>query len=256
MVEVISQIPTAHMIWAVAIFFAAGVVKGAIGFAMPLIIISTVSLFIDPLLVVAALIFPILVSNLSQMLRQGGGAAVAALRDHWLFAVVLCITIFVTAQVILAVPTDMIFLVLGCAISLISLIQLSGWHPRVPNTMRNFAAVLAGAFAGVMGGFSGTWGPPTVLYLLALDTPKAKQVTVQGVLFALGGWPLFVGHLKSGVLNAQTAPISALMVIPVFAGMWVGFRIQDRIAQSTFRRATLVVLTLAGANLIREGLAA
>lgn len=255
MIDLISTIPPLHMAAAVACFFFAGVVKGAVGFAMPLIVISTVSLFIDPLLVVAALIFPILVSNLSQMLRQGVGAALEALRSHWLFAVIMCATIFATAQVIRSVSTQTIFLLLGIAICVISSIQLSGWHPRVPERFRTVASVIAGAIAGLMGGFSGTWGPATVLYLLALDTPKTKQVTVQGVLFALGGWPLFVGHLKSGVLNAQTAPLSALMVIPVFTGMWVGFRIQDRIAQATFRKATLVVLVLAGANLIREGLA-
>jgi uncharacterized membrane protein YfcA len=34
--------------------------------------------------------------------------------------------------------------------------------------------------------------------------------------------------------------------------MWIGGRLQDRIDQAGFRRATLVVLLLAGANLIRR----
>lgn len=242
------------IIGAVLVFYSAGVVKGAIGFAMPLIIISTVSLFIDPLLVVASLIFPILISNLSQMFRQGPRAALDALQEHWLFAVILCTTIFVTAQVIQSVPTKVIFIGLGGAVSLISLIQLSGWKPVVPAPFRPVAAVIGGLFAGIMGGFSGTWGPATVLYLLALDTPKARQVTVQGVLFALGGVPLFLGHLRSGVLNGETAIISAVMIVPVVLGMWTGFRVQDRIDQATFRKATLAVLLLAGANLMRRGL--
>jgi uncharacterized membrane protein YfcA len=36
--------------------------------------------------------------------------------------------------------------------------------------------------------------------------------------------------------------------------MWFGGKLQDRINQATFRRATLVVLLLAGANLLRRGL--
>jgi uncharacterized membrane protein YfcA len=36
--------------------------------------------------------------------------------------------------------------------------------------------------------------------------------------------------------------------------MWLGFKLQDRMDQALFRRATLIVLMVAGANLIRRGL--
>ena len=35
--------------------------------------------------------------------------------------------------------------------------------------------------------------------------------------------------------------------------MWAGGAVHDRIDQTTFRRATLVVLLIAGLNLIRRG---
>lgn len=252
--DVFTLVPLPALIGALAIGYVAGMVKGAIGFAMPLIIISTVSLFMDPKLVVAGLILPILVSNMSQMLRQGIGAAIAAAREFWLFGVVLMVTIFVTAQFMRTIPEQHIFLFLGLSVAIISAIQLSGWKPLIPQRFRAAASVVFGVFSGAMGGFAGTWGPPTVIYLLALNTPKAKQVTVQGVLFGLGGIPLFAGHVKSGILNAATLPFSVMMIVPVFLGMLTGFRIQDRIDQATFRKATLIVLMLAGINLIRRGL--
>jgi hypothetical protein len=49
-----------------------------------------------------------------------------------------------------------------------------------------------GLIAGALGGLTGTWGPPTVLYLIALETPKAKQLLVQGVVYGSGPsacWP-------------------------------------------------------------------
>jgi len=36
--------------------------------------------------------------------------------------------------------------------------------------------------------------------------------------------------------------------------MWLGFKLGDRFDQERFRRVTLWVLVLAGANLIRRGL--
>jgi uncharacterized membrane protein YfcA len=61
------------------------------------------------------------------------------------------------------------------------------------------------------------------------------------------------GHLKSGILNINTVPFSAILLLPAFAGMWIGFRIHDRIDQALFRKATLWVLLIAGVNLIRRG---
>ena len=64
---------------------------------------------------------------------------------------------------------------------------------------------------------------------------------------------LLLGHLRSGVLNGQTWPLSALLVFPAIVGMWVGFKLGDRFDQERFRRATLWVLIIAGVNLIRRG---
>jgi hypothetical protein len=65
---------------------------------------------------------------------------------------------------------------------------------------------------------------------------------------------LTVAHIGSGVLNAQTAPASALLVIPAMVGMWLGFRAQDRLDAARFRRWTLILLLLTGLNLIRRAL--
>ena len=106
----------------------------------------------------------------------------------------------------------------------------------------------------MFGGLAGIWGPPTVAYLTALDTPKYDQMRVQGVIYGAGSALLFVAHLGSGVLRGETMPFAVLLVIPAILGMWVGGQVMDRIDQKAFRRATLVVLIIAGGNLIRRGL--
>ena len=112
--------------------------------------------------------------------------------------------------------------------------------------------MLFGGMAGIMGGFSAVFGPPTVAYLISLETEKAEQVRVQGLMYSLGNVILFGAHLRSGVLNADTIPFSVLMLLPAFAGMWLGFRLQDRLNREQFLRATLVVLLIAGLNLVRR----
>lgn len=242
------------MMVALGIGFVAGFVKGAVGFGAPLIIVATMTLFVDPKLVVAGLILPILVSNAQQMLRQGPSVALKAAKDYRAYLIVLAVFIFLSAQWMSAMPARQAYLILGIPVFLLSLVQLSGWVPVIPIRWRPLATVVAGAISGILGGVAGTWGPTTVLYLVALNTPKVTQVVVQGVIFGLGGVILMLGHLKSGILTLETIPFSAAMILPIFLGMNVGFAVNDRIDQATFRKATLVVLVVAGLNLIRRGI--
>ncbi|MFQ6553514.1 sulfite exporter TauE/SafE family protein [Aestuariibius insulae] len=233
-----------------------GFVKGAVGFAMPLVMISGMGIFLDPELVVAGIVLPIVVSNGLQIARGGLGAALQAARDFRVYIVLVCTFILISAQFLTRIPTEAMFLVLGIPVVVLCAIQLSGIRLTIPPGRKGIFSVIAGTISGILGGLAGTWGPPTVLYLLALDTPKARQMVVQGVIYGLGSVALLVGHLQSGVLNRETVPFSALLLIPAVIGMWIGFRVQDRLDQEKFRRATLFVLLIAGLNLIRRGLVA
>jgi hypothetical protein len=239
---------------AMAVTLAAGFVKGAIGFAMPLIMISGLSLFIDPLIAVAGIILPIVMSNFLQAMRFGQSEVGLAIREYWRYILIVCVTIVIVAQFVMAVPTQTFYLILGVPVVALSLIQLLGVRFHIPPERRRISEWSVGLLSGALGGLTGTWGPPTVLYLIALETPKAKQLLVQGVVYGLGSVSLLVGHVQSGVLNLTTLPFSAALLIPAFLGMQLGFRMSDRLNPEVFRKVTLIVLVVAGANLVRRGL--
>jgi uncharacterized membrane protein YfcA len=152
------------------------------------------------------------------------------------------------------VPQQVFYLILGVPVVGLSVIQLIGVRFHIPPQRRNLSEVAIGASAGVLGGFTGSWGPPTVLYLIALDTPKKRQLLVQGVVYSVGSVSLLAGHLQSGVVTTVTAPFSVALLVPVFLGMRIGFWLEDRLDIDLFRKITLVVLVVAGANLMRRGL--
>lgn len=238
---------------ACAIAVAAGLVKGMVGFAMPMILISGLSAFLAPELALAGLILPTLVTNAQQALRQGRAAAWASLRRFRLFLLAGLLCLLVGAGLVRVIPQSLFLVLIGLPVTGFALMQLAGlrFHLAAPSPRIELAA---GGLAGLIGGLSGVWGPPTVAYLTALDTPKSDQVRVQGVIYGLGALALMGAHLGSGVLNPQTAPFSALLVVPALIGMWAGGKVHDRIDQATFRKATLAVLLLAGLNLLRRGL--
>lgn len=234
--------------------FFGGVVKGVTGFAMPMIMISSLGSFLPPETALAGLILPTLLANLWQAVRQGLSAALASARAHWRFLGIVLAFIAISAQFVTRLPGNTLFLVLGIPVTAFALLQLAGWRPRVDPERRLGAEIGVGVFAGTIGGLSGVWGPPTVIYLTAMDTPKTEHVRVQGVVYGAGAVVLTLSHIRSGVLDADGFAFSAMLVAPALLGMAAGFAIQDRLDQQKFRWAILVVLTLAGLNLVRRGL--
>lgn len=240
---------------AVAITLFAGFVKGAVGFAMPLIMVSGLTAIMEPRLAVAIIILPIVVTNILQTFRSGLGPAVMALRESWRYVLSVCLAIAVFAQLVPRLDPRVFYLMLGVPVVVISVIQLAGLRFTIPPRHRGWAEWVAGLVSGVLGGLAGTWGPTTVIYLLATGTPKERQMVVQGVIYGAGSVALLVAHLASGILTTKTAPLSALMIVPALAGMWVGLRLQDRLDQAAFSRAVLIVLIVSGANLVWKGVA-
>ncbi|MEM7709571.1 MAG: TSUP family transporter, partial [Pseudomonadota bacterium] len=189
-----------------------------------------------------------------QVLRQGMDAARDAVVRHWRYLLILVIAIFGAAQVVASLPSTAFYLILGIPVVLLSLLQLSGFRLSIPPRRHVAAEWGIGLISGLLGGLAGTWGPTTVLYLIAIDTPKARQMVVQGVIYGLGSVVLVAAHLRSGILNGETIWFSAALLPAALVGMTIGFRIQDRMDQDLFRKATLAVLVVGGVNLIRKGL--
>lgn len=232
----------------------AGTVKGVVGFGMPMVLISGLSSVMSPELALAGLIMPTLLTNGWQALRQGIGAAWDSVRKYRVFLLVGLVFLLGSAQVVRAVPSHVLLLGIGIPIVLYALASLLGYPLRLPPGAGARSEAAIGAVAGFFGGISGVWGPPTVAMLSSRDTEKTEQMRVQGVIYGLGAVALVLAHVTSGVLNRETAPFSMILIAPAMVGMWIGFRIQDRLDQATFRKLTFLVLLLAGANLVRRGL--
>lgn len=239
---------------AAAVAFVAGAVKGAVGFALPMLMVSGLGSFLPADVAVAALIGPTLATNGVQAFRQGGRAAWTALKAHRRYLLVAGGVLVVSAQLLAAVDGRAILALIGAPIVAFAAAQLAGWRPSIGPEGRGRAELGFAAVSGFFGGLAGVWGPPLVMYLTALDTPKTEQVRVQGVAFGLAALLLLAAHLESGVVNAGTAPLSLALIVPAMLGMWAGAAVHDRLDQAVFRRATLVVLVLAGLNLLRRAL--
>lgn len=239
---------------AAAVTMLACLVKGVVGFGMPMIMVSGLGAFLPVETALASLILPMLATNLSQGLRDGLGPALATARRHRRLFVVALATLAVSAQLVRVLPADLLFAILGLPIVAYALAGIAGLPMRFDLRHRRQWEIVLGAIAGFFGGFFGVWGPPLVIYLASCAVPKAESMRVQGVIFLLGSATLGLAHVVSGVIDRASLPLSAAMVVPAMAGLWIGYRLHDRVDQEAFRHWTLVVLALTGLNLLRRAL--
>lgn len=245
-------LPPAAFAATLAIALFAGFVKGAVGFAMPMVMISAFSSFLTPDLALAGLILPTLVTNLSQAFRQGAAAAWATTRTYRRFVIATVVFIAISAQFVHALPQALFLMLLGAPITAFAAVQLAGRSLAIPLRHRRAAETGLGVIGGLYGGVSGVWGPPLLVYLLSIGADKQEMVRAQGVVFLIGAMALCAAHLQSGLLHAQTLSFSAALVVPAMLGLMVGYAVQDRLDQRRFRWWTQVLLVLAGMNLMRR----
>lgn len=252
---ILASIPLHLLILACAVAFFAGVIKGTVGFAMPMILISGLSTFLPPELALAGLILPTLITNWQQVLLYDLREAWPTIKRFKVFLIVGGALLLASAQLVTQLPSDVMLVALGAIITCFTIWQLSGRAPAAGSFRQSAASdASVGAIAGLIGGVSGIWGPPTVAYLTAIGTDKRVQMLAQGIIYGLGAIMLTIGHTKSGILNGTTVWVSACLVVPAMLGVIAGHKASRHFDQVTFRRATLIVLTIGGLNLLRRGL--
>ena len=247
---ILYTVPPSLWAYAFLISICAGLVKGIVGFALPMVFISGLSLILPPEMALAGLILPTLVTNGVQALAQGPKAALVSTRPFSVFLVSGLVLLLASAQLVLKIPREVFLGGIGIMVVSFSLLQLSGYRFQVRRENK-VVAFLVGSMTGFVGGLSGVWGPPTVAYLTAMNTKKEDQLRVQGVVYGLGAVALLFAHIASGILTWSTLQLSAVLVLPAMAGLWIGRRFQKYIDQALFSKATLAVLVVAGLNLLR-----
>jgi hypothetical protein len=236
------------------IILGAGIVKGTIGFGLPLVGVSLLSSVVPVQLAVAIIAFPILVSNL--WLGVQGHCFLPTLGRFWTVIMALGLGIFAGARLLIGADETALLLLVGCLV--IGYALFESFRPEAPRLMAPRAerplGIVAGLVGGLLGGLSTAWGPPVLMYLSAQRLPKDLFVSTVGVIWSFASLFLIASFSSLNILTIDTAILSAMALLPMLAGMFIGQRLRRRIDQQRFQRMVLIVLALVGVNLLRRAL--
>ena len=230
-----------------------GFVKGVTGIGLPIVAITVMVNFLDPLTTFATLIIPILVTNLWQAVTSRDWKV--PFKRFWLMIILFVGCLFVGAELAVTLDSKILLLVLGISVAVFATFNLIKPRERpLAPTVERIAAPFTGALGGILGGLTAIWGPPMMMLFVMLKLDKDDWVQTVGLVWFVGSVPLTYAYWQNGMLNSETAPMSLYACLPGMLGIWIGEVIRGRINQDTFRRVMLLALFVIGANLIRRAI--
>jgi uncharacterized protein len=158
------------------------------------------------------------------------------------------------ALLLAIVPSSVLAIVVGSAALIFTSIALLKPDLAVPPRLEQYLALPMGLLGGLLGGSTGIAGPFVVSYTHALKLSKRDFVYCLTLLYLIGAVVQIVSYTQLGLFDSVTFAVGVASCLPNFLGVWIGFRIQDRIDHALFRKIVVLVIGVSGISLILRGL--
>ncbi|MBV6658196.1 MAG: sulfite exporter TauE/SafE family protein [Devosiaceae bacterium] len=230
------------------VFFLAGVIKGTVGFGMPLFALTVLAVIMPLTTAIAANVGPSLITNLVQAVK--GPYLRALFRRLWPFLVpaigLIGVGIAIQVRVDPAIPG----LLLGLLALAFAAVSLAGWRPSIPANREGPLGFAIGLINGVVTGVTGVFIIPGGLYIQSLGLKRDELVQALGLLFFLSTATIGALFVLGGLMTRELAALSALAIVPALIGQWLGERLRRHLSEALFRKLFLVGIATIGVSLI------
>lgn len=242
----------ASIVYACFCMFLGGALKGVVGLGLPLLSLPLMSLALPLKTAVALLVFPSFATNITQSFQ--GGMFKPTLRRFWTMALTLGVVIGLTTQVLVLVPERVLYAVVGTVLIALTFVlrRRSEWHLTPRHEI--WVGPLTGVAGGIIGGISAIYGPPIMLYLAALRLSKREFVAAVSLLLLVGNTGLTIGLFGFEVASPIDLALSALAILPTFAGMWLGRRVHMQLSEQRFAAVLNLVYLATGISFLVRAL--
>jgi len=240
--------PLPAILYSILALFAGGLFKGVAGIGLPLVGVPLLTVALSLKQAVTTLVMPLIFSNLFQSFE--GGQFRPVLRRFWPVHLTLFATIVLSTRMLVAVPEQYLFGVIGAALILIPGIAHLFPSIRLGERQERWLGPLTGIVSGLVGGVSSYYGPVLLLYVMWLRLPKAIFVVAISQMYTVGSIGLALGLLAFGVATPAELGVSALACAPVFGGLLLGQRVRLRLSERHFSLLILATYLITGASFL------
>lgn len=231
-----------------AAFLVAGVVKGIIGFALPIVSIALLTVLIGLPNAMAILLVPAILVNIWQGVVGGHLKSVTV--RIWPYLTMATLTVWVGALGLTRIDLPLLSAFLGCILIIYALSNMMGLRFTLSPSQDRWLGPAIGAVNGLVTGLTGTTAVPGIIYLQAVGLERDALIQAMGILFTLSLIALALVLGGNGILTGELGLLSIAACVPAFSGMIIGRRVRRSLSEAHFRRVFFIALLLLGAYIV------
>jgi len=226
-----------------AVMLIGGLVHGTLGLGFPLVTTPLLALFLDVRSAILVTLLPTACVNVASILR--GGRWGESIGRFWPLAAYAVVgSVAGTQLLIVADPQPFKLLLAGLVLLYLTTSRMSGFRMRWTRSHLGLSMLAFGLVAGAAAGMTNVMVPILIIYCLELDLERAAMVQTFNLCFLAGKATQIAVFGSAGLLDTHllvsTAPLAAVALLALFAGMAV----RDRIPTEVYRRIVRHVLLL------------
>jgi uncharacterized membrane protein YfcA len=236
----------AYVLVGLIILFA-GAVHGTMGLGFPMVATPLLALLTDVRSAVLITLLPTIAVNILSILK--GGRWRESVGRYWPMVVYVAVGAIAGAMLlVIADPEPFRLLLAGIILLYLNARRLQrldlGWIAR----HRQIAMLLFGLTAGVTAGSVNVMVPLLIIMFLELKAPPTATVQIFNMCFLTGKLMQVAVFTRAGLLTQEmlvaTAPLAALAVVTLLAGMALRARITPETYRSWLTRLLWVMAVL------------
>jgi uncharacterized protein len=183
------------------IFILAGFVKGVAGLGLPTIAIALMAVFIGLREGIALMVVPTIATNVWQALA--GGQFIALTRRFWSLLLAAALGAWVGAGILARTDAMLLAAMLGVLLCVYAAVGLTRPLVPPPGRAEPWLSPVIGATGGLIGGMTGSYAVPGVLYLQALGLPRNALVQALGITFLMFTLALGTSLSLHGLMSTE-----------------------------------------------------
>ncbi|RUR38609.1 sulfite exporter TauE/SafE family protein [Vreelandella populi] len=224
---------------------AAGIVKGAIGSGVPVLVIPVLTMLYDVKLAIAVLVAPNLFSNIVQIWQY---------RRHLLptrflitFSLAGALGIIVGTWGLVVLSPELLSLGVAGAIIIYLMIKLTNRQFTLSYATASRIVIPVGFLGGILQGAAGMSAPASITFLNAMRLERPVFIASISVFFVAITCVQIPALLSTGILTMQRSLFSIVALLIILLTMPLGSRLGKRLPHHWFDN--LIMLLLAGISL-------
>lgn len=243
------SLPTGSVITIASIIFLGGLIKGFLGFGMPLFATPLLALFMPLLTVIPMMAVPVLASNIYQ--AKFSRKSFEYVRRFWPLGLGQIIGVSIGVHVLVTTNSNILKICLGLIVLISILLRITKWKLQIRTEQEAITGPIGGLAAGIVGGTTSFVGPVLVLYLSSVQNLNKEDFIRAIALLYLGGFiPMYGSLALLGSFTWAQLVGSIAICVPMIAGIWLGEKIRLKVSEGIFEHAVMITLGLIATSLI------